>query len=251
MNKRPLIFFILSIVFLGIALSFPFQAAWVYGEGLWDVANNIEMISFLNVLVMIALVAHIPLFLRASRWLILTLPATVVLVAWNNYVVGAMDMGASLPWIVSATAGFIALSGSLLAPSPRRLLLNPSLRWWLQKRRAKVVMPVEIKGCRFDLDHLKTFDLSTSGAYLTGFSDADWERTPEVGKVFDLSLALSPLLKIKCEAKLVRVSEKGTDSYPRGIGIQFVDLKRRDQQKMDRYLKTEFDLHPRNQTEPT
>lgn len=247
MRKRPLLFLFLTLAFVAIAFSFPLQSAFVYGDGLFDIISTLKMISLLNVLVMVALVANVPLLLRASPFLVISVPFAMGVVLWNNYVVGSMNMGVTPQVALLASIGFVSLSATLLSPSIRNLLRNPAQRWWLQSRRAQLKMPAEIKGCRLDVDHLNTYDISSSGAFLTGFSDFEWENPPEMGKVVDLSLTLTPLLKVKCEAKLVRLSEGDGPNYPRGVGIQFVGMDRKDQVRINRYIRDEIDHHPRNE----
>ncbi|MDC0980459.1 PilZ domain-containing protein [Bdellovibrionales bacterium] len=239
MKSRPLIFSLLAFSFLLIALSFPVQAFFIYGESLPSTLYSFKMVSTLNYALALALLLNIPLLLRASSYLTLSIPLTTSLLFWNNFVTGYMNMGVSMETSLLASISFGIFTITLLSPKALQVLKDPTRRWWLQRQRATVTMPVEVKGCRINFENLQTYDLSTTGAFLVGFDEFDFEQTSEIGRVFDLSIAVSPLLKVKCEARMVRAVTDEDSRYPRGIGVQFLGISRKDQNKIDQYVKTD------------
>lgn len=225
MPNRPKLLGIISLVFFGIIASFPLQAAFLYGHGLDEVVMILSKISLLNFLVVIIIALNIPLVLRASRWLALSLPLSLLLVSWNNWIVANVghDVSPVTAWI--ATFGFALLTAFVFIPQVWTLLRHPQQRWWLQALRRAISLPMTIEPVRGSSIETKTFDLSCTGAFIPIDNWGLFEHPMREGDVINVKFNLGTLNRISCSAQIVRrTSPKG--HYPSGIGLRFIGLQR-------------------------
>lgn len=236
MKKRPRILFIIVSIFLLIVLSFPFQAAFLYGHRLQELSIILSKISLLNFLVALALLANIPLILRASRWLILSLPLTLILVGWNNWVVGMTghDFSSKLTWV--ATGVFALLTGFIFSPTVWNLIREPKKRWWLQSLRRTVTLPMTIEPVRGSKLETKTYDLSRTGAFVSLSSWDELEYPMHEGDVINVKFNLGTINRISCSAKVIRRTDT-SGQYPMGIGLHFLNLQRNHDRLLRRFVE--------------
>lgn len=235
MKKRPFILVAWALSFALIALSFPLQIGLTYGHSFKELSLIFSKITLLNWLVISALLVNIPLLLRASLWVSVSLPLTIGLVAWNNYVVAIVGHDFSESQTALATAGFILLNGLIFHPQVMLSLRQPRKRWWLQCPRKKIRVPIQVTSIRGPAIHLNTFDLSATGAFIPFGESFSPQTKYAPGKKISLKLSLDLLNEVRCSAEIIR-SCPSQGHYPGGLGLRFLDLSRQDRKSLDSYL---------------
>lgn len=244
MRRRPRLLLVMALIFLGIVISFPVQVALLYGHGLSEIPQIVAKISLLNYLVALTLVGNIPLILRASQWLWVSLPFTLVLVGWNNWVVATagQDFSPLVTWL--ATLTFSLLGGFMFVPSVWSLMREPKRRWWLQAQRKEVSLPITLKPVRGNPIAARTFDLSRTGAFIP--LDESFKGTGAVvaGDIVVINFSLGSLSRISCNARVVRRTE-ASGHYPEGLGLQFLELKRGHERILRDYMESLPETHGR------
>lgn len=244
MPNRPKVFLLLAAIFLGIVMSFPVQLYWLYGHSLGQWQSLIHKVSLLNVCVMLGLILHVPLLLWTSRWLLVTLPALVALVSWNNYVVGSFAYDYSPEETVAASIAFGLLCASLfLFRDARQVIWNPKARWWATPRRVKASVPICIHPFVKRTLRARAFDISVTGLFVP-FDDCydnDGvtpvpERLLSVGDFASVSIKLSQTTTLHCEAEVVRLSESN-GSYPSGMGLRLHGLDPRERACLSGFIR--------------
>ncbi|MCB0366462.1 MAG: PilZ domain-containing protein [Bdellovibrionaceae bacterium] len=235
MRARPRLLLLMALVFLGLVISFPVQVFVLYGHGLDEWPQLLSKISLLNYLVAFSLLANIPFILRASQWLWVTLPLTILMVGWNNWVVSAAghDFSQATTWV--ATGAFSALAGFIFLPSVWSLLREPKKRWWLQAPRKEVSLPMTLEPVRGTTIQARTFDLSRTGAFIPLDKERDGEYPVRAGDVITVKFNLGSLKRISCHARVVRRAIS-VGHYPSGIGLQFIELKRTHERILRDYV---------------
>lgn len=237
MRRRPKLLLLIALGFLGIVISFPIQVSLLYGHGFAEVTTALSKISLLNYLVAFALMANIPLILRASQWLWASLPMTILLVTWNNWVVAATGQDFSMATTWLATGSFVALACFVFLPPVWSLLREPQKRWWLQAPRKEVSLPMVLEPVRGTSIQTQTFDLSRTGAFVP-FEALDKQSHPvRLGDVITVKFNLGSLSRISCHARVVRKAVS-TGHYPAGIGLQFMEMKRGHERLLRDYVES-------------
>lgn len=242
MPKLPNYFKILAFIYLSIVISLPFQIIFLYDHEITEIQQILNKINILNMFMAVGIVLNLPLILKASKFLKWTVPLSIILVTWNNYVVGefAMDFSASLT--SSGSLLFASTNLGLLYSPYRQLLMNPSQRWWLRAARKEIQINVTIKPVRGNEIELKTFDLSKSGAFIPIQNWSQFKSQLEEGGIVQLKLHTNnSISKIVCPARIVRTSQaKG--NYPSGVGLNFINIARDQQRIIERLLQSHQQL---------
>ena len=233
----------LGAIFLIIVLSIPFQIAILYNHGLDELMLIYNKITALNLLVMLALILNVVLLYRASPYLKVSLPATLVIVGWNNYVVGSYGSDFSLMTTTLATMSFAAACVPLLAQKETRLLLkHPEKRWWLTPKRYKRKLRTQIQPYVGQNIEVSTLDISETGLFVPyqcfqGQSKSGNEEFGDfkIGEMASLQIRLSEFRYIKCDAEVVRLNAH-SDSYPAGMGMKFINLDSKSRRSLRSHL---------------
>ena len=226
MKRRPLFLTLLSSFFLIVAISFPLQVLVLYGHT--DLFVIFNKISFLNFLVAVVLLAHIPLLLRASGKLKYSLPVLLILVMWNNFVVGSYAFDYKMSSTALASVGFIGACSPMLTKKIRDILNNPGMRWWLTPRRAEASLSTLIHPYVGSSLQARTLDISETGVYIAAEtcrlrdSEEDFCDGFNVGDLTSITIKLGQFHSIKCEAEVVRVADESY-SHPAGYGLRFLN----------------------------
>ncbi len=243
MNKRPKYLSLLSAVFVMIALSYPLQVMVLYGHSLFEIDQIFFKISTLNFLVMFSLLCNAYLLLNASSLLKFTIPTTLALVMWSNAIIGSYGSDYSMSSTSLASLLFALLCTPLMAVSEIQLVLsNPKTRWWLTPKRVKKNLTTAMQQTKGLHLIAETHDISESGLFIP-FSTCVEKETKEyvldprlkVGEVITLHIRLSQFNTIKCEARVIRVSQKPS-SKPAGLGLQFLQLDEHAKTQIKKYV---------------
>ncbi|MCM2323843.1 MAG: PilZ domain-containing protein [Oligoflexia bacterium] len=227
MFRRPRQFEVLAMVLLLVAVSLPLQVMTAYGFQQPELAQIFSGLAPLNWAVMACAGLHAVLLLAASRLVFFTAPLFVALVAWNNWVVAAVGLNASTVLSGLATLGAVALHLPLLADAPRRILLNPRLRWWRTARRRRARVSAVVRPVLGGEIRTSTFDVSVGGAFIAlehVFAPGIPLHYLREGSRCSIRLVLNQIQVVQCAAEIVRrVNARG--SYPEGFAVRFVCLE--------------------------
>ena len=167
MPKLPNYFKILAFIYLSIVVSLPLQILFLYDHDISEIKQILNKLNILNLFMALTMIINLPLILNASKLLKWTIPLSIFLVTWNNYVVGQFAMDFSSNLTSSGSLLFASINTGLLYSPYRQLIINPNQRWWLRAIRKEIEIDVTIKPVRGHEIELKTFDLSKSGGWRT------------------------------------------------------------------------------------
>lgn len=227
MRSRPKELTYLAFILAGIALSFPLQIMWMFGDSPLDPAAVFCKLTPLNWTVMTLAALLSGLVLNASPWVWFVSPAFVIATVWNHWLIAEVNGGAWAWMACLATLGVLATQSLLLRPEVFRVLMHPELRWWRTPGRARVL--VEAKVCPVSGGELlsRTFDLSENGAFVA-IDGSAWLTNHEgsfkkitLGSYCNLRLKLTQTSSFSCTAQVVRRAE-ARGNYPAGFGLRFV-----------------------------
>ncbi|MBT3236194.1 MAG: hypothetical protein HN353_09620 [Bdellovibrionales bacterium] len=238
MRERPLIFTILSLAYLGIALSIPIQIAIIYGHGINEWQAIMNKITYLNWAVISTSLINATLSYHAHRYLRLAIPISIIIVALNNTLVGMFGVDFQLQTTIMSTLLFIGLSGTIYCLDAKNVLYDQSLRWWKSPVRHRQSIPIFLEsedgqqiGAAFE-----TFDISTSGLFAQGINDQHFTQM-ELGGQVKITLLGKSGSQIELCSKVVRKSDS-FGQYPAGVGVEFQDLSWWQTLKLEYYGRT-------------
>lgn len=218
MIKRPRYFNLMMAILLILPMSFFIQVAWIYElNPFTDFTSIVLKLTQINYLTMAVLLIGIPLYERASRLLLLWLPLSSFLVGYNNWVVSSYGADFQTWQTLAATTLYVGLGLFTLRRKHLKLILNPSLRWWLSSKRWPVSLPVKLKTKAGGVIDAQTFDISKTGAFIK-----TQENGVQLGDSVKIEIPSSsgPFV---IEAKIIRLSPP-QGHYPAGFGIKFSNL---------------------------
>jgi hypothetical protein len=192
---------------------------------------------------MILALVNSALVFQASPWVVVTAPVFIVAVGWNNWLVAMTGVNFSIPTAIAALLGTIALHGLLLTERARKVLKNPSLRWWRSLPRARVAIRVVVCPVLGGQLQAATFDLSEGGAFIEA-QHAHWNSGGtsasaglQVGGRCTIRLTLGQLQVLSCSAEIVRQAP-ARGNYPGGFAVRFINLDQEQKRVLQQFLKT-------------
>lgn len=230
MSERPKQLSVLSLILLGIAISFPVQIMLLYGHLPWEIAAIGGKLTHLNWLVLIAALGSSYLAFRASPFAMLTLPVLTGLLAYNNWLVGEVGTDYSQVATMIATLGFLGALKICLSEKAFGLFLHPSRRWWLTPTRYRIEIPIRVKlmtGPKTTEVYAKTYDISSTGLFIPSVL-----TQVNVGTSCYVSFPLPGLELLQCRAEVVRKTEP-SGKYPAGMGMRFLGLSYYERRKLE------------------
>jgi hypothetical protein len=242
MRQRPKEFVFLALMLLIIAASLPIQVMLLYQHTPLEFGDTAAKLAPLNWIVMLLALANAYLVYAASPWVMLSAPLFIASVTWNNYLVADAALNFSPVTAVFAILGTIALHSALLTEKARKILRNPTLRWWRSVTRNQVsvrALVCPVMGCELQSS---TFDISLGGAFISS-APTNWKpsqsaphRTIEVGSRCSIRLMLDQFRVVTCNAEVVRqTAPRG--HYPGGFAVRFVNLDPRQKKMLATFLK--------------
>jgi len=152
-------------------------------------------------------------------------PLQLLLVAWNNTIVGYAGLNTSMGAAQAATLLFASFSSVFLFEPFRSLLREPNRRWWLTPARTKIHLSLVANAPLGLSFRSRTFDLSKEGLFI----ELDQQSIKEMfsalvpGTVLELRVKLNHLQVLPLRGCVVRHTPS-RGRYPAGLGIQFVNL---------------------------
>lgn len=229
MRSRPRELTCLGIILAGIAISFPLQIIWIFGDSPLDPGAILCKLTPLNWVVMSLSTLLSYLVLTASPWIWLVSPAFVIATLWNHWLIAEVNGGA-WAWIAClASLAVLATQALLFRPEVMRVLTHPELRWWRTPGRERVSVEVNICPVSGGELQARSFDLSENGAFIS-VDGAAWLTNHEgsfkkitLGSYCNLRFKLNQTSSFSCTAQIVRRAEARGD-YPAGLGMRFVGV---------------------------
>lgn len=234
MKSRPLAITIFSLLLLAVGLSVPLQAAYL--ENFDNVVRSLTVLNLLMAGLCLVTAAAVFTVHRSYKYL---LPLTFVTVVFNNWWVGYVGFDFSMLETTGASIAFAALCITLLEKNAFTVLRNPKLKWWNVAARKQINIPVTLKKLRGKPLDIRAFDISESGMFLQDVGKEDF-RNYEVGERLEIDLHFNEILKIRCEAKIVRKTHR-QGVYPAGIGLQFTEKNRQTKATLQKLVR-EIDM---------
>ena len=242
MKKRPKWFLGLSLFSFIVAVGIPIQVLVIHEHSFWEWGWITAKISPFNAMVMILGFVNFGLLYRASPYLKYSVPAFVLAVFWNNWIVGSYGIEYNIATTALGTCAFMGFFGPLLKPDYRKVIANPKLRWWLRPTRVKTDYRVVLHPHVGKDFVAQSYDISHSGLFIPlercwvkGKPMALEEWPFEVGQKTSMTVNVSPTNSIRCEAEIVRMAE-ASGGYPKGIGLRFTDMTRESQRYLRQHL---------------
>lgn len=230
MRSKPAWLNLIAVAFLFVALSFPMQIMLIYGHSWSELSAVFNKLTVLNLIVIAGLISCSYLLWRAAPICRMAVPFTIAAVIVNNGVVGYYAIDYSFWYAHLATVGFVCLNLPLAFDARVQWILNhPEKRWWVRAERKRLAVPVTIEGTRLEPVKFETFDISRSGAFVSGLHDFG------VGDWITVRLILGDLAHVQCRARVVRRTD-AAGIYPPGIGVKFMNLGWRQRRELSRYL---------------
>lgn len=237
MKFRPITLTILSLVYWGIAISFPIQIMWLYDYTPSEIEGIFAKLTILNWAVMAAATLTGLWIAQASPMALKAVPIVVALVAVNNYIVGSYAIDYSFETSNLATIIFAFVNIPLYVGRLREVLTYPTRQWWRTATRQKIRLPILVGASNHPQLLTETFDLSESGVFIPLT-----EKVKTRGQAFNpseklrLNFNLGALSQINCEGVVVR-RQAARGQYPAGFGIQFTKMPVHQRRALRRYLE--------------
>lgn len=240
MKTKPIIFNILFLFFTAIAFSLPLQVAALYEHSLnslYEWQSILMKLTPLNWTVMAITLVNGLFCYKAHPIIKYTIPASILIVAINNFFVGSwgVDFSFLTTWI--ATVTYAVLSYSYAYTQGLEAIDHPEKQWWKIPRRFQKTYPVWMEWNGQKKLLAKTFDISKSGAFISGIAGNS--------NLLPKDLALGENLKVligtdegelEINALLVRKEERPIGHYPAGFGIRFTAMGLKESFKLKKLL---------------
>ena len=120
----------------------------------------------------------------------------------------------------------------------RKPYFNPSLRWWEQHPRVRDSIGVRLAWNEYTFDET-TFDLSPDGIFV----QTELLEDVAVGYFFNIHLRFGDEREMDVQGIVVWINFVA-DSVPKGFGIKFLGIARRNRDFIGRYIRTKMKDHP-------
>ncbi len=239
MLMKPKQFYLAPLMMILIALSFPLQVMFLYGHPWTETQAIFAKMTSLNWLIAFAFILGAYFYYQASRGILFFAPVLLALVAFNNYIVGNFGADFSLQQTTIATLLSAGLFVPLALPSSQVILKDPKRRWWRASKRYSRKVGATLNPYVGDMVQGETFDVSKTGAFVC-LDELD--NLPKIGDTVRVSLNVSSMRKIRCEAVVVRIAEP-QGRYPKGMGIRFTEMSKTNEKCFEKFLSKDSLSH--------
>lgn len=225
MEKKPMIFNFLSLLFLSIALGIPLQIMALYQHDLSSFLLIMSKITDLNwIMISFSIVISIGLY-KVNKYVLFVMPILIISVFINNYFVSKLGFDFSQNETLLASILFLIPAVYIYKLDILDCLLAPQAHWWKRGPRRNIELNASIEGLGISMKHLKTFDISNTGAFIL-LSESEIKELSKFenrGKL-KLNFSLSNNEVLYLDASLIRAgANKG--HYPAGVGVRFNNVK--------------------------
>src|SRR5690606_25762207 len=225
MYHKPQIFNFLALTLAAVAISFPIQIAYLYeyellkGDHLVAIWHKLSMNNLMTMAILGVTAWKVS---QVDQHLTPWLLASSAMVALNNFIVSAYASDWSVLQTNMATSLFIIAIGAFVFTKAYELTLAPHLHWWKPAKRHRIDAPVVIEFLGHHRFQAKLFDLSTSGAFVTGMQQQMLATLAPVNEEIAIKIPYkNEFYGFRC--KLVRKCDS-RGHYPSGWGLTFTDL---------------------------
>lgn len=235
MKVRPPLLYLMAAINLALIFGFPLQVFMINEHEWKEIIPVFSELTLLNWAVMGVLAAQIPLILRGSRFLSMTVPFTAVMIAINNWIVSKVGFDYSITQTLMATAAFSATQCLWFHPTVRILFVNPAARWWMTRVREKMQIPIQIWTPDGMPMVTSAYDISIGGLFVNFSVESLQACGLKVGDQIRLRMRLGSVYRLTVQAEIVRFA-KARGAYPEGMGLKFVAMSRQDQIILEKFL---------------
>ncbi len=228
MKTKPIVFNFLFAFFTLVAISLPLQVAFLYEHEVFrfsEWSSILLKLTPMNWMVFTLCLLNGWLCFRVHPYIKYTIPASILFVGINNFIVGSygVDYQFVATWI--GTLLYTLFSYSFVYAHGLEAIEHPEKQWWKIPKRVRKSFPVwlEYKGEKKLL--AKTFDISESGAYVSTLANNKNLIPKDLGVGESLTILIGTNDgEIELDATLVRKEEEALGKYPAGLGLHFDNL---------------------------
>lgn len=234
MTKKPLAFNFIPLILIAVAASFYFQVAVLLDLPFSDFYRIPSHITLPNWITIVLLTLSAVTIYRGNSLAKILMPATVLMVCWNNYLVAAYAENFSVFQTLMGSVCFPFVFAPLYTRNSQKVLSDKRHHWWQRAPRRQHVAHVSVNPFVSASFNSKTYDVSKSGLFIQ-LDDVTLAQLPKLGERVNVSINLDTIRKVRCEAVIVRVNEaKGT--YPRGMGLHFTEISSESRRALNSFL---------------
>jgi hypothetical protein len=231
-REKPMIFNLLAIIVILVAMGFPLQIMWQFGHLPGELLSIFTKLAPLNLAVIAFSLFSGVAYYNVSPLLLVTAPLYLVMVFWNNLVVGMHEVNTTLAVSMISWAALASFHLPLIKKKNIKIMRNPRSHWWKTEARKRISVNTMIEPIGGLSMNSKTFDLSSGGAFFAANQD---NKGLNVGDQCSVKMKLGGLGILNIKAKVVRLAEK-RGKYPAGFGVQFLFDEKKTQKILSRYL---------------
>ena len=204
----------------------------------WEMIVN--KLTQLNWILISLFTINFMLCLKASPYLKIFLPITILLVALNNWVVSHFGTDYHETLTLTSTLLFSILCYGFFFTKGVEAINNPSIRWWLVPKRHLKNFPVWLESNKGNKILARVFDISKTGLFISSIEGNNWfTKYFSLGEVVSIKLATSSGLELRVDAEVVRKASQTRGNYPEGLGLQFKGLTFLEKLDLSRILLQE------------
>ena len=240
MKSKPFIFNLISVFLLLVVVSIPLQIILQTELTLINYKILINQISMFNwIIIFTCLITSVYSFYGDAKVITssLLLLASVIL---NNYFVFTFstNMHWSLP-VISTALAFLSIFAICSNRNFLYTVKNQNKRWWLIPNRHKKVLPIWIQINEDKCLLARTYDVSTSGAFISSISGIQnfLEKGLSVGNKVRVLIGDKDDIEFQCDASIIRKTQ-ATGIYPSGIGLHFERIPIRERLALNKIISS-------------
>lgn len=215
MKNIPKTLVFMAIIYISIAIAMPLQIMYLYGHH----ANEINMIfsklSVFNLLTIILSLISSFYIITGNKRALTTICLIFPLIVYTHYVQLMIGDDWDNKTIYFTTALYFAFFTFTFNKNIIRVFNNPNLHWWKVPKRVQKAIPIWIKTSEGLQLFGKTFDISSSGAFINTFN-IKLAKGSEFNLYFKNN---SELVEVPIE--VIRSMEIESGKYPKGFGVKF------------------------------
>lgn len=235
MTKKPILLNVIPMVLIVIAMSFYFQIVYLLHLDIIDISRVLSHITLPNWLTIFCLIATSICLYKGNSIAKIFMPLTVAVVVWNNYLVSSYAHNFSMLQTLLGSLSIGLLFVPLYSKKYQSILSDKRRHWWDCESRMEYRAPVTVNPFIRSSFMSRSYDVSKSGIFVEIDPSSQLENLPKVGERVNINIALDTLRKIRCEAVVVRISEKN-GKYPRGMGLKFTELNPESRRTLNHFF---------------
>lgn len=236
-KKKPMLIVILAVIYLlnpigNILIIIFFNQHNTPIESIQLVFNSIAQGNMIAIVNFIIWLSAIPLaygLLKVKEWAwYYFLGHSISILLINLIIQNNQNFSISFTPFFFINLIILIPIGFFISKEIRTPFLNPHLRWWEQATRLNHTMTIKIYSEEF-----QTYDISVTGAFIKVENEMpDFE----IEEIVPIEIHLDEVT-IKCNAEIIWINSETDNNYPKGIGIAFDKIEKKDKKKIKNFIK--------------